>query len=83
MCFYVDTYVYTYIYSQALVIQKALLRRHEVVTISTSLQDVSVYLLAHWVLDFLQEHKHIARLVLKRLLLLVVVVIAHAAPSYT
>ncbi|CAN0115807.1 unnamed protein product [Scytosiphon promiscuus] len=45
---------------EALRIQKALLRRHETVTLSTTLQDVSVYVLAHWVLGFLDEHKAIA-----------------------
>ncbi|CAM9170877.1 unnamed protein product [Ascophyllum nodosum] len=40
-------------------IQKALLRRHETVTLSTTMQDVSVYIFAHWVLDFLDEHRDI------------------------
>eukprot|EP00903_Cladosiphon_okamuranus_P008474 g8141.t1 len=44
---------------EALRIQKALLRRHETVTLSTTLQDVSVYMLAHWVLGFLDEHRAI------------------------
>lgn len=46
---------------QALRIQKALLRRHETVTLSTTMQDVNVYVLAHWVLGFLDEHRAIAR----------------------
>ena len=46
---------------QALSIQKALLRRHETVTLSTTLQDVSVYVFAYWVLEFLAEHRLIAR----------------------
>eukprot|EP00752_Nemacystus_decipiens_P010410 g9277.t1 len=45
---------------EALRIQKALLRRHETVTLSTTLQDVSVYILGHWVLGFLDEHRAIA-----------------------
>ena len=32
-------------------------------TLSTTLQDVSVYVLAHWVLGFLDEHRAIARCV--------------------
>ncbi|CAM9261058.1 unnamed protein product [Pylaiella littoralis] len=45
---------------EALRIQKALLRRHETVTLSTTMQDVNVYVLAHWVLGFLDEHRAIA-----------------------
>ncbi|CAM9441457.1 unnamed protein product [Ectocarpus sp. 12 AP-2014] len=44
---------------EALRIQKALLRRHETVTLSTTLQDVSVYVLAHWVLGFLDDQRAI------------------------
>ncbi|CAN0047717.1 unnamed protein product, partial [Discosporangium mesarthrocarpum] len=45
---------------EVLRVQKALLRQSEALTISTSLQDVNVALLAHRVLDFLEERRDIA-----------------------